>query len=108
MRSFVPHTQAIHARDSLFKRRERKKKKKSCCDTTKPSQVYFLIYYNFHRQTTIDATTDRRPPIIYINTGIVVKNPFLSRTDDSTLFRSHRNNRSLFLYDSLMWIFHVD
>lgn len=84
------------------------KKKKSCCDTTKPSQVYFLIYYNFHRQTTIDATTDRRPPIIYINTGIVVKNPFLSRTDDSTLFRSHRNNRSLFLYDSLMWIFHVD
>lgn len=84
------------------------KKKKSCCDTTKPSQVYFLIYYNFHRQTTIDATTDRRPPIIYINTGIVVKNPFLSRTDNSTLFRSHRNNRSLFLYDSLMWIFHVD
>lgn len=27
MRSFVPHTRAIHARDSLFKRRERKKKK---------------------------------------------------------------------------------
>lgn len=27
MRSFVPHTRAIHARNSLFKRRERKKKK---------------------------------------------------------------------------------
>lgn len=45
MRSFVPHTRAIHARDSLFKRRERKKKKKILLryNKAKPSLFFNLL-----------------------------------------------------------------
>ena len=58
-------------------------------------RVYFFnLLQLLSADATIDATTDRRPPIIYNQySHIVVKNPFLSRIHDSTLFRSHRNNR---------------
>lgn len=58
-------------------------------------RVYFFNLLQLSSaDATIDATTDRRPPIIYNQySHIVVKNPFLSRIHDSTLFRSHRNNR---------------